>query len=162
MRSARVASVAASRDARQTPVRVSTSIAAGRRAVETQPANPEVWRRYRRQQSPRRNRICRLHVKHSPSLYTGHARANVRPPDCSNSSPGPRNAEGGPVWPGPLAVVCQPANSERISEPPGRQRINLVTTAALAGSQASPVEAETSDRRRHSSGARFTSSKSAA
>jgi hypothetical protein len=37
-----------------------------------------------------------------------------------------------------------------------------VTTAALAGSEVSPAGAETSDRRRHSSVARFTSSESAA
>jgi len=159
--SSRLASVAASRDARRTPVRVSTSIVAGRFAPETQPANPEVWKRYRRQRSPHRNRISRLHAKHFPSRYTGHARANVRPPDCSNSSPGRRNAEGGPVWPGPLAVVCQSANSERISEPPGRQRTNLVTTAVPAGSGVShrwtQAGVETWDRRRYSSVARFTS-----
>ena len=156
--SSRLASVAASRDARQTPVRVSTSIAAGRHL----PASPEVWKQYRRQRSPRRNRISRLQAKHSPSRYTGHARANVRRHDCSNSSPGPRNAEGGPVWPGPLVVVCQPANSAHISEPRGRQRTSLVTTAVPAGSEVSPAGAETSDRRCHSSGARFTSSESAA
>ena len=156
--SSRLASVAASRDARRTPVKVSASIAVGRHP----PANPEVWKQCRRQRSPHRNRISRFQAKHFPSRYTGHARANVRRHDCSNSSPGPRSAEGGPASPAPLAVVCQPANSERISEPPGRQRTNLVTTAVPAGSEVSPAGVETWDRRRYSSGARFTSSESAA
>ena len=154
----RPASIAVSRDARRTRVRLSASTAAGRR----HPANHEAWTQYRHQSLPRRTRTSPVRATHSPERRIGRVRTIGVQPDCSNSSPGPRSAEGGPASPAPLAVVCQPANSERISEPPGRQRTNLVTTAVPVGSEVSPAGAETSDRRCHSSGAWFTSSESAA
>jgi hypothetical protein len=61
-----------------------------------------------------------------------------------------------------LAAAGRSANFARISEPSGRQPTTLATTAALSGWEASPAGAEISDRRPHSSGARFTSSESAA
>ena len=61
-----------------------------------------------------------------------------------------------------VADFARPANSVRISGLPGKQRTRVETTAVHEGSEVSPDGAETSDCRRHSSGARFTSSESAA
>ena len=78
--SSRPASVAAGRDGRRTRVRVSASTAVDLRP----PANPEVWKQYRRHSPPRRNRLSRAQVRHFPSRCTGHVRANVRQHDCPN------------------------------------------------------------------------------